>query len=329
MTETITKPSERTSVYSPADLEQVEKINAWLSKRGESRAWLGKKTRIPSGTISQILNGKYASPPTAQLQNMAAAIALEDERQIDGPVGYVKTTVHQLLQVVCDRTRKNSSIGVLCGYVGVGKTRGCVEYAKARPQTLLVESSPKMTPGVMLVELLSQLNVPAPAGLDNKFRAVVRALKGASYLLIVDEANRVNADSLEYLRRIRDMAQVGVVLVGTEKLAELIQPERGQFDQVRSRVGMWPNTIKAITRDDADDLARAALHDAGELSDEVLDTLWRYCDGSARVLMEGFVPNVRDFCVAAGRLPLKPEHIEAVARDVLFMTTPGRRGGKA
>jgi DNA transposition AAA+ family ATPase len=315
----------RPSVYTAADLALVEQVKKWLVDHGESRAFLSRKTKIPNGTISQILNGKYASPPSQQLQVMAAALAVETERLSDGPSGYVKTSVHTLLNIVCDRTRKNASIGVFCGYVGTGKTKGLTVYRQNHPQTLLIESSPKMTPGVLLMELLQQLNVAAPAGLDNKFRTVTRALKGANYLILVDEANRVNADSLEYLRRIRDMAGVGVVLVGTEKLAELIQPERGQFDQVRSRVGMWPATVKGITRDDADDLARAALPDAGDLSDEVLETLWRYCDGSARVLMEGFVPNIRDYCM--DRLPLKPAHIEAVARDALFMHTPGRRGG--
>lgn len=316
----------RSSAYTEDDLKIVFEVDKWLKDHGESRAFLARKTKIPSGTISQILNGKYVSSPTEQLRRMQQALRVESERLADGPVGYVLTSVHKLLHVVCDRTRKNASIGIYCGYVGIGKTKGCKEYTATHPQTVMIESSPKMTPGVMLMELLSQLNVPAPAGLDNKFRAVVSALKGASYLLIVDEANRCNADTLEYLRRIRDMAGVGIVLVGTEKLAELIQPERGQFDQVRSRVGMWPATVKKITRDDADELARAALHEMGDLSDEVLDTLWRYCDGSARVLMEGFVPNIRDFF--AGQRPLRPEHIEGVARDVLFMNVPGRRGGE-
>lgn len=321
----MTDTNARTSVYTADDHKLVDQINKWLREQDQPRAFLARKTKIPSGTISQILNGKYISPPTQQLQTMWAALTVESERLADGPTGYVRTSVHALLNVICDRTRKNASIGVFCGYVGVGKTKGCKEYQATHPQTLFIESSPKMTPGVMLTELLAQLNVPAPSGLDTKFRAVVSALKGVSYLLIVDEANRVNSDSLEYLRRIRDMAGVGVVLVGTEKLSEMIQPERGQFDQVRSRVGMWPATVKCITRDDADELARAALPEMGDLSDDVLDTLWAYCDGSARVLMELFVPNIRDFC--AGKAPLRAEHIKAVARDVLFLDAPGRRTG--
>jgi DNA transposition AAA+ family ATPase len=311
------------TVYTADDLEKVDKINAWLDANKQSRAWLGKKCSIPSGTLSAILNGKYASSPSKQLAQALSALAVEADRMSDGSPGFVRSSVYKLITVMCDRTRKYASFGVLAGHVGVGKTRSLNEYQASHHMTLLVETSPNMTPGVLLNELLAQINVPAPAGLDNKFRAVVRGLKGSNYLITVDEAERMSSNALEYLRRIRDMAHIGIVLVGTEKLSALIQPEHGQFDQIRSRVGMWPSTITAITRDDADDMARAALHDAGELADEVLDALWGYCKGSARVLMEGFVPGLRDFCMGKGALTVA--HVDQVAKKVLFMQAPGRR----
>ena len=114
-----------------------------------------------------------------------------------------------------------------------------------------------------------------------------------------------------------------VVLVGTEKLTALIKPLHGQFDQIRSRVAMWPQTIEAITRDDADDMARAALADTGhEISDDVLDTLWAYCAGSARVLNESLIPAIKDY--AAGK-QLTAGLVEQIASKVLFMVKP--RGG--
>ncbi|PZR19912.1 MAG: DNA transposition protein, partial [Azospira oryzae] len=209
----------------------------------------------------------------------------------------------------------------------IGKTRFLKEYRATHPQTLLVEASPNMTPGVLLTELLDQLNTAAPAGLDRKFREVVRVLRGTNYLLLVDEAERLSGAALEYLRRIRDMAQVGVILAGTEKLAALIKPQHGQFDQVRSRVGMWPKTIERITRDDADDMAREALAEAGELADDVLDALWAYCDGSARVLTEALIPAVKDY--GLGRGQLAAALIEKIAATVLFMGRPRAEGGKA
>jgi DNA transposition AAA+ family ATPase len=236
--------------------------------------------------------------------------------------------VHRLMEVVFDRTRKHQNFGAVTGYVGVGKTSFCKEYQASHPLTLFVEANPNMTPGVMLTELLEQLNVAVPVGLDKKFREVCRVVGGTNYLLVADEAERLSSAALEYLRRIRDKAGVGVVLVGTEKLTQLIKKNHGQFDQIRSRVGMWPSTIECITRDDGDEMVRSALTEAstaGELLDEVLDALWAYSAGSARVLMEALVPAVRDFAngkTLTGRL------IDSIAQKVLFMAPRVVEGAK-
>lgn len=313
-------------VYQAEDRAKVEAVLKWLKDNGKSRSWLGKKSNIPSGTLSQILGGKYASSPTRQLNQMQSVLEVEDLRLQEGTPGYVRGSVHDLMTLVMDRTRQHQNFGVVTGYVGVGKSRCCREYRDTHPMTLLVEVSPNMTPGVLMTELLEQLNNAVPAGLDKKFRELVRVLKGTNYLVIADEAEKMSGAALEYLRRLRDMAMVGVTLVGTEKLTNLIKPQHGQFDQIRSRVGMWPKTIESISRDDADDMSRVALAEAGELSHEVLETLWAYCSGSARVLNENLIPAIKDY--GMGKLPLTRALIEAIAAKVLFMSKPRYEGDK-
>ncbi|MES1977532.1 MAG: ATP-binding protein [Pseudomonadota bacterium] len=312
------------TVYTPEDLAKVTAVNKWLEDHGQSKAWLCKKANIPNGTLSQILSCKYISSPTRQLNQMQAVLDTETERMSDGTPGYVKGSIHRLLQVVCDRTRQHQNFGVITGYVGVGKSRFLVEYANTTPMTLLVEVSPNMTPGVLMTELLKQLNNTIPPGLNYKFRELVRVLKGTNYLIIADEAENMSAGALEHLRRIRDMAQIGVVLAGTEELTSMVKPEHGQFQQIRSRVGMWPETIKAITRDDADGMARAALN--MDLADDVLDALWDFSQGSARVLNENLVPAIRDY--GMGAQPLDGRLVETIAHKVLFMQKRKREGAK-
>jgi DNA transposition AAA+ family ATPase len=312
--------------YTPQDKGKIDVVIKWLEDHKKSRAWLSKKASIPSGTLSQILSGKYVSSPTRQLNQMQSVLDVEADRLKDGTPGYVRGSVHKLMGVVCDRTRKHQNFGVITGYVGVGKSRFCKEYRETNSMSLLVEVSPNMTPGVLMTELLEQLNNAVPAGLDRKFRELVRVLRGTNYLVIADEAEKMSSSALEHLRRLRDMAQVGVVLVGTEKLSSLIKPQHGQFDQIRSRVGMWPETIQRISRDDADDMTRAALAEAGELTDDVLDTLWAYSDGSARVLNENLIPAIKDY--GMGSLPLSSALIEKIAAKVLFMSKPRAEVGK-
>ncbi len=305
----------KASAYAPQDLDKVRAVTTWLTERKQSRAWLARKARISSSTISQVLGSKYPSSPTAYLDTMLQVLQVEAERLGDGTPGYIEGSVHKLATVVCDRMRKHANFGVLVGYVGVGKTRSLKEYAARRTQTILIEANPLMQPGSLLIELLEQLDVTVPHGLDRKFQAVVGALRGTNYLLIIDEAENLSGQALHYLRRIRDKAEVGIVLGGTERLLTLLKPEHGQFDQIRSRVSMWPATIKGITRDDMDDMARDALIEFGDLADDVLEVLWGYCAGSARVLMEGLVPALRDY--AKGELTGKL--VEHIAEKVLFM----------
>lgn len=312
------------SVYTPQDQDKVRTIAEWLKAREHSRSWLARKSRISSGTVSQVLGGKYPASPTGHLDAMLAVLAVEDERLQDGTPGYIDGSVHKLVFVVCDRTRKHANFGVISGEVGVGKTRTLHEYQKRRPQTIVIEANPQMTAGALLQELLERLGLQVPHGMDRKFQAVVKALAGTNYLIVVDEAEIMLGQALHYLRRIRDKAGVGIVLAGTPRLHTLVKPEHGQFDQIRSRVSMWPETIRGISRDDADDIARSALADAGELPDEVLDALWAYCVGSARVLTESLIPALRDYGV--GRQPLSAALVDQIAAKVLFMA---RRPGAA
>lgn len=309
--------------YTPKDLDKAKSVTGWLREHDQARSWLAKKVRMSGSTLSQVLNGKYPSSPTSYLDQMLAVLQVETERLGDGPVGYVEGSVHKLVFVVCDRTRKHRNMGVICGHVGVGKTRTLREHQVRRPQTLMVEANPLMTPGSLLIELLEQLGTTVPHGLDRKFQALVAALAGTNYLVLVDEAENMSGQALHYLRRIRDKAGVGIVLAGTTKLHALLNAEQGQFDQIRSRVSMWPATIKTITRDDMDDMARAALagDGAAEVPDDVLDALWAYCAGSARVLMESLVPALRDY--GFGKLALSAKLVDGIASKVLFLKRHG------
>ena len=305
------------AAYCEADTGRAKAIAQWLDDHKQTRAWLARKARMASGTVSTLLAGRYPSPPADLLTQLEAVLAIESDRLASTP-GYVDSSVHRLVTVVCDRTRQHGTFGIVTGSVGVGKTRALKEYARRKPQTVLIEAYPQMTPGVLLQQLLAALNVPAPASLDGKYTAAVKTLTGTTVLVIVDEAEDMTSYALHYLRRLRDMTGVGIVLAGTQRLAELIKPLNGQFDQIRSRVAMWPQHITRITRDDADDMARAALlaHGADEVPDDVLEALWDYGQGSARVLNEGLLPAVRDY--AQGKA-LSAKLIDKLATSVLFM----------
>lgn len=318
--------------YNDTHREQIAEIADWMAaqnkgvtdpKKVVTQSWLARLARLNTATVNLVLGGKYPSPPDAQLRKLLDAIADQDRKQgSSGSTVYVKTGIYRIIEAVCNRASAVASFGVIAGYVGVGKTAGVKEYVSKNAHAYLIEAAPSMTVGVLLDAIMDALKIGISPRFGksrsaaNRFASIIEALKGASALLIIDEAETMSHRCLHELRRIRDMASVGIVLVGTEKLSALIMPEHGEFDQIRSRVCLWPATIKAIQREDADALSQSALSAQGEIGQDVLDVLWGYSKGSARMLTENLIPAIKDYGLAKGN-ELNVDLVNAIAKQVL------------
>lgn len=319
---TLAVPGTWHRAYSDIDRVNVAKLIEWLNHTGKSQAWLCRLSRINPGTANQVLKGTYTAPPAKFIAQMSEAIKLHEERRGKRDVPFVETSVTKLAAAVCHRARVYRNFALLVAYVGTGKTEALKQIAIANAATYMVEADPDMGPGAMLEALVTATKAEvetrgkySQGTTAEKFRGLVKALSGTSALIIVDEAETIQPRALHYLRRLRDKAGIGIVLAGTQRLSVLIKPEHGQFDQIRSRVGFWPETVSTITREDSDAVAQAAFEDH-DLTNDVLDALWAYGAGSIRVLAEDLIPAVRDFGLAKGRT-LDAVLIKQVAAQVL------------
>lgn len=301
--------------YTPDDIRLVDEIKTWMAERNYKQAALARLARISPASLSQILGGTYATPPGVLLVKIASAMKHADDTAAD-VVAAVETSVFRLAQTAFQMARRYRNFAVVSAYVGTGKTFAAKFYQRTTPNTYLVEATPTMTVQ-SLIKLLARTvaGYEGKGSIDDKFRSIVESLRNTDSLLIVDEADTLTPSVLHTLRRLRDLANIGIVLCGTEQLTGLIRPERGQFDQIRSRTGFWPETIKAITKDDATALVQAAF---GEevISDEVNARLFAYCKGSARMLIEGLVAAITQF--RNGR-ELTVQLVDAVAKQALCL----------
>jgi DNA transposition AAA+ family ATPase len=326
--------------YTPADRAACDSLREWLeSHPGRSITSLAKLAGVVRGTLSMCLAGTYASSPTAYLQAALAAIASAAERETDVvTVPYVEGSVHRMLALAIRRARTYRSVVVFAGEVGTGKTRAARELAAATAQLTLVEATGEMSTTDLLAEIATGLELSfAPgASAGARLSAITRKLRGSVHVLMIDEADTLAAPhrrdrgvrSLEALRRIRDMAEVGLVLIGTPAIDDVIG--RGQFDQLRSRTNLRPATVRGVPREDIEAVAKAALADQGEaVTPPVLEALWQAAGGRAnpqtgeatrgasmRVLVEGLLPGLRDFGLNRGK-DLSPALVRAVAKQAL------------
>lgn len=328
--EPLDQPREWQLSYNDKDKAAVIRVIDWLNAENQNvadprmiktQAWLARLAAINDSAANQVLKGKYPSSPTNYLAKLTAAIDEYERKQLSNGAdsGFVETSIYKTVKNVCARARTMCSFGLVAGYVGVGKTAAAKAYVIQNPNTYLLEATPSMSVGVMLDALMTLLKIGVSARYgssrtqDARFSSIVDAVKGTSILLIIDEAEFMTPKCLHYLRRIRDKGDIGMVLMGTEGLNKLIAPEHGEFDQIRSRVCLWPPTMTSINRDDADALTRNML---GDVDDDVLETFWKYCKGSARMLTENLIPSVRDFGVKKDK-ELNADLVHAVAKQVL------------
>ena len=240
--------------YTADDQLAVERILKWQKKQGKTQSWIAKLSRVATGTINPVLSGKYPSSPSKTLNKIQRAIDdYMDTSELDESM-FIKTTVYNTVIATCRQARISKSFGVAVGLTGLGKTTAIKRYAEETPNTLLVEADPNMTVRALLDDLIeaADISLGKNKNIHSKFRTLVSELRGSNTLIILDEADTVAVNTLEYLRRLMDKASVGIVLVGTEKLYGILRPEAGQFDQLRNRVQLWPTIMKQIKREDAD-----------------------------------------------------------------------------
>lgn len=300
--------------FTISDRQIAQQAIAWIAERNYTQAALARLSRTNPSTLNQILKGKYATSPTKQLQAVESAMLNADEKT-GLAIAPVETSVYRLAHRACDMARRYRNFAVLSAWVGTGKTFALKRYVATHPNTYLVEATPTMTPQ-SLTKQLARLVVSLEKGsIADKFDAVVAALKNTDSLIIVDEAETLTHNQLETIRRIRDLAGIGIVLAGTEHLAGIIKPEHGQFGQIRSRTGFWPEVVQKITAEDA-----AALVQSGfgteDVPEDVISRLYSYSKGSARMLVEGLIAGIKEFRESR---PLNVQLVDAVAKQVLCL----------
>lgn len=301
--------------YSQDDIKQIADIKAWMAARDYKQAALARLARISSSSLSQILGGTYATPPGVLLLKIVNAMKHADDTAADS-TDAVETGVYRLAMAAFQMARRYRNFSVLSAFVGTGKTFAAKHYQRTTPNTYLVEATPTMTVQ-SLVKLLARLVIgfDGKGGIDDKFRAIVDELKNTDSLLIIDEAETLTPHVLNTLRRLRDMANIGIALVGTEHLSGIVRSKNQNFDQIRSRIVFWPETIERISADDAAALVEAGFSD-DEVPADVSARMYAYSQGSARMLAEAIVPVVQQ--ARAGR-ELSVALVDAAVRKALCL----------
>lgn len=239
---------------------------------------LGKST----GTISQYLRGEYKGNTEEIDDAVRRLIARHNANVVDRKFNsdFVMTYAAKRCIGAIQTAHNEHEVSVIYGAAGLGKTQALKQYVRENPETVFIEVDPGYNAKVLLKALCKQLGQPEQGANHDLFERIINKLS-ADNLIIVDEAELLSTKCLEFLRRINDKTQCGLVLAGMPRLLINLKGKYGDLAQLYSRCGNWCNLENSLNKDDIAKLAKTGLN---LNDDELIDVLFETSQGNARRL---------------------------------------------
>ena len=245
---------------------------------------IGKAIGYSSTTLSLWRNGKYDGDYAKVAEAIHSFLDIQKKQKAEAEqptklTTFVETSVSKRLFEVANMCHVSCEMGVAYGEPGLGKTSAAKAYAKKYPSTILIESYIGYTSKVFMQEIANRLNIEPNRAMHYNFEQSIARLKDSDRLLIIDEAEYLRYETLELIRRIHDMANIGVLLVGLPRLVENLRGRRGQYAMLSSRIGVSAS-LENLRIEDTEQLVRTVIPDANGLC-----KVYHECsNGNARVL---------------------------------------------
>ncbi|GBF34114.1 DNA transposition protein [Desulfocucumis palustris] len=192
---------------------------------------------------------KSQSPPPPQSQLMPKKYSHE--------FGIQQTEDFLSAVGICSKCYKDRTIGAIIGHAGSGKTTVLEEFAKGRPDVVLIRANITMTVKGLLLAIGEAIGLGIISGSKERMLGqIVAELKSNPQMIIVDEADmlvdRFSVVRLETLRAIWDQAQIALVICGMPKLAKFIVKGPGgdeNLAQIYSRIQRGYK-MKGVSKDE-------------------------------------------------------------------------------
>jgi DNA transposition AAA+ family ATPase len=213
---------------------QQETLSFWYfaaRERGWSLAKTSEVSGVSSTVLTRLFRGVYNADPSSAIATLERAKVTFHESSSNPD--FIETSLYARLTAICDKTRALQNIAIAWGPPGIGKTECLQEYQRRNNhgRTQLVRYPTNSSPSYFIHHLARGLGVSFRAKSSfNTREQIIRVLSAGQRLLIIDELHQAflttRADSavksLELLREISDVAKCGLVLIGTEVLADEI-----------------------------------------------------------------------------------------------------------
>jgi DNA transposition AAA+ family ATPase len=164
---------------------------------------------------------------------------------------YLETPTAQAFEDVFAHAQGTPDVAMVTGGAGVGKTLAAAEYQRRSNNVWIMTADSSMrSPTAILRELAEIVESNERRG-PRILNSIVRRVDGTAGLIIVDEAQNLQTESIDLLRTIHDRGGIGIVFMGNEPLRSRIEGmgRQASHAQIFSRIGMRRKRDKPQVKD--------------------------------------------------------------------------------
>jgi len=179
-----------------------------------------------------------------------------------------ETSVTRRIRNACDLVRRTGDLGLITSKAGHGKSSGGLSYYNENPSTVFLTLN-ATTRSAAKVESLVFARVDTQSWKSNtpRFDYLAERFHGASRLLIIDNAQRLDSSGRQWVIDFQDVAKSPVLLLGNPEAVDAWQ----LIDQQRSRIGLCndyslepdelPWCARRVTAQHSDEATAEAVED--------------------------------------------------------------------
>jgi len=260
---------QREAIKARHDQALIQQVDEIMDAEGLTQATVSKLTGVGAARLNRWLKSIYTGdvgPIESSIQRWleSRTAAAELGETLPKDPGWVRTPSATAIMAGLTFAQTASSISVIYGGAGVGKTSTIRQYQYMAPNVWVVTASPTAArPGPVLHRIAHALNIRATGALHLVETSIIERLRETRGLLVIDEAQHLCNRALDAVRSIHDAANVGIVLAGNEIVySQLTGGNRAiGFAQLFSRVA---KRVRLSRPQEADILA---VLDAWEIAD--------------------------------------------------------------
>ena len=213
----------------------------FIQDSGKSQRQIAKEAGISATRISQFLCGTYQGDSDETASEIQKYLAVAKARFNTIQTGNFYSELRNTKDVLfaCLYAHKHNDVALVCGDAGAGKTTALNYYAKNNAGVIMVTANACTPSATAILKMIcAELGKPAPRSRDTLMNLLVEHLRGTNRLIIVDEADHLSFSALQAVRNLNDLASVGIVFSGNDKIyLQMTSPRKGyEFDQIRTRI---------------------------------------------------------------------------------------------